>query len=78
MWTMTLCLDFARTAGFETAVVLLTLQAVIKPRQVSSNYPDNLQTYLRHHLLYYPGRRGGQTSTIPSSYKTTEELFKLP
>ena len=28
--------------GFETAVVLLTLQAVIKPQQTSSNYPDNL------------------------------------
>ena len=66
MRTMTLCLDFGRTAGFETAVVLLTLQAVIKPRQVSSNYPDNLQTHLRPPFISQDA--GGLKSTIPSSY----------
>ena len=29
--------------GYETALVLFTLQAVIKPQQTSSNYPDNLR-----------------------------------
>ena len=38
----TLCVHLREQQGFETAVVLVTLQAVIKPQQTSSNYPDNL------------------------------------
>ena len=38
MWMMTLCLDFARTAGFETAVVLSHYRQLLnrgRPRQIT-------------------------------------------